>query len=678
MKKKTRSIVFLLFLLIILTIVYFKSFNYSFIWDSQLQIKQNPLLKKGYHFTEAFKHGFWEPIGLKPGKNDYYRPIVTLSFMVNKKIGGYNPLYYRISNLLIFYFSLILLYFFIKKRSKNSLIAEITILIFALNPLNLDNIVWIIGRCDIFLFLWGMLSIISFDKYIRTKNKKFMFYSFLFFLLGIFSKEAFLFFLPFLIIFEYLTNKKITIAYHISNFLLILFFFFIKMNVVGNSGFKLSFFSTFLKNIKSILGASGFYFKSIILPFNYSMFLPIDKTYSSMFYFLGVIFIIILLYLLYLLIKKSDLSIQILFILIFYPAHLLLIFTNLYPFSISTRYLMLPLVGFSWIITGIIFKTKEKARYFIIIFLLLSFIFSISLNLPAYKNEEKFWEKLYNKAPKNSFILAEYSRSLYVEKKYLASEYHLKNALEHKMNKNTAALIGILYANLMIKKAYYNKALKWIDKINKLRLDPAAKKNIKNITVNIYIMQGKIKKAENFLKNLIKKEPENISNYIKLYNTYIIYNLWGKAKTFEKLIEEKFKNITLNTKSTMLKIKKSDTFGKFKFYLHNRNFNFAARVFTKNTLSRKNHSTSNKILLAELYIKAGKGKKGEKIIKNIYENNQNNTIIINKIANFYLNDLYRIKESLYYYKKSLKLNPNQNKIKNIIRNLELFNKEGYN
>jgi hypothetical protein len=153
-KKFKKETSFFLFLFIILFLLYFKTFNFDFIWDSKIQISNNIFLNKDVSLLKTFEYGYWNSAGFDKGANDYYRPLTILSFALNKKFLGGSPLSYRIVNLIIFYLSLILLFFLIKEYKKEKYFAEIVVLLFALYPLHIDNIVWVVGRCDLLMLLW--------------------------------------------------------------------------------------------------------------------------------------------------------------------------------------------------------------------------------------------------------------------------------------------------------------------------------------------------------------------------------------------------------------------------------------------------------------------------------------------------------------------------------------------
>ena len=91
-------------LLIVLAVwgLYFHTLPYELIWDSVPLVRDNQLLQRSYPVTAAFTHGYWEMTGEKMSSHDYYRPLVTLSLMVEKRIWGLDKARLKAANLAIF------------------------------------------------------------------------------------------------------------------------------------------------------------------------------------------------------------------------------------------------------------------------------------------------------------------------------------------------------------------------------------------------------------------------------------------------------------------------------------------------------------------------------------------------------------------------------------------------
>jgi len=200
---------FVAFLAVIVFGIYWKTFSYDLIWDDEIFFKHNLLFIEHQPLTSAFKYGYFsEQLGVE-GRDHYYRPLLTLSFLLENELWGIKNITLRLTNLIIYFLSLLFLFAFLKAHSDKGYLPEITTLLFALYPLNSENIVWVVGRGDLFLLLWGGLTLLFFEFFLKKGRPLYLAGSSFFFLLGVFSKETFFLFLPVLLVYEKVRRRKI-------------------------------------------------------------------------------------------------------------------------------------------------------------------------------------------------------------------------------------------------------------------------------------------------------------------------------------------------------------------------------------------------------------------------------------------------------------------------------------
>ncbi len=654
---------FLLVLLLIIFFLYFRSFNFDYIWDSKIQVENNKLIRDSKNPFQAFKYGYWQAAGFNKGPNDYYRPLTIASLILNRIILGNKPFSYRLVNLIIFYLSLIVLFFYLKRVDSEKYFAEVMILLFAVFPLHIDNIVWVVGRCDLLMLLFGFISILFFEIYIQEGKKYAFVLSVFSFLLGIFSKEASLFVFPFLILYEVIRRRKITVFYHFSNLVMVILFFYVKFSVNGVGGIKFSLFSPFYKNFLILLGSIGYYFKSMILPFDFVMFVSATSILRINYYIWGFLFITFYLFLLYLFLRKNkDFGVPLLFITVFFPAYLVFVFSNLFPYSLSTRYIILPFLGFLWIIVKSILKLENRLKEIFIVFLIIVYGFSILINSSFYKNEELFWSKLVKKQPEVAFINAEYARSLILKGEYIKAEKYLEKVLKLRMKEYTAVLTGVLFANLYIKKAEYSKALKWLKTIEKLHLDRHSERDLLFLKVKIAKYTGDFKKAEEILKNAISRFEDNKIFKEELYKLYLCFDKDEKVKEISKFDKSNLSLGFIMKKNSLKNIEM------IKFYVKCGNFKKAIFLMEKDSSKKK--SIKELFSLAEFYYRLGQEKKGDEFIKRIYKRGKNNYIILNAIGYFYVKRVLRERKAVEFFILSLIIKRDQQDILNFIKRIE--------
>jgi tetratricopeptide (TPR) repeat protein len=669
--KYKRELIFIVFLTITVFGVYWKTFNYELIWDSKIYFTQNILFEENRPVTSAFKFGYFrEQLGVED-VDFYYRPLLTASYILENKLWGLKNTSLRLTNLVIYILSLVFLYIFFRNQSDTKSFPEIATLLFALYPLNVENIVWVLGRNDLFLLLWGSLTFLSLELFIKKRKTIYLFCSSFFYLVGIFSKEAFIFFLPILFVYELIKRKKISIPYHAANIFISITFFILKNSILGIKNLRFIFSSNLMENIKVAIGSLGYYFKSIIFPVKYDMFLPLEEV-TNLFYFLfGILFILLCILLLYLSKKEVEILIPLSFIAVFIGGHLLLSFTNLYPFKIYSRYMMIPALGFIWIFVKYISRLNWKIGNSLAFLIFLFFIPSIVINALSYRSELYFFQKARRSSPECSYIHFQIAKVYLERNDYLSAEVSLNEALSHRPEKETAMLASLLYADIELRRAAYENVFRWLQNIEKfesppdLELAPLMKFQISHKKALVYIALGETEYAEKLLKENIARYINQKESYNLLYGMYIGYNLWEKAEDLEKIMKERFASAPVDTARLKDEFNSLSTEGKISFYIRYRNFHKA--ISTLKTLSPLD--LSHKILLLKLYYGGGEEEKAKKTVNEILSENPGNFEVLNAIGNTYLKDLLRVNEALIYFKGSLELNNNQPEVAYLVHNL---------
>jgi hypothetical protein len=126
------------------------------------------------------------------------------------------------------------------------------------------------------MLFFGLLSLYLFDLFLARKTALIGLFTIASYLLALLSKESALFFLPFFILFEISRRKRISYPLHAIFLIITIFYWGVKSAVIGRSGIPIHFFPSLWENCRILLGVLGYYFHSLIFPFRYEMFLPVD------------------------------------------------------------------------------------------------------------------------------------------------------------------------------------------------------------------------------------------------------------------------------------------------------------------------------------------------------------------------------------------------------------------
>lgn len=194
-----------LVLIILCFILYGKAlkFGFNYLDDSILVIDQYKLNSDYNNIPKAFSQHIFKVDGQADRSHDYYRPLMTLSFMLDAHIAGSPaPYIYHLTNVLLHILTGILLLIFLKKFGVAPIPSFILCLFFLVNPGLAQAVAWIPGRNDSLLAIFVLASFIFLIKYLEEKKPYLLTLHILMFVLGLFAKENGIMLIP--LVFFYL------------------------------------------------------------------------------------------------------------------------------------------------------------------------------------------------------------------------------------------------------------------------------------------------------------------------------------------------------------------------------------------------------------------------------------------------------------------------------------------
>jgi tetratricopeptide (TPR) repeat protein len=661
-----RDCLFIFVLLTVLFLLYQSTFEYDLIWDTKLFVNEGVLFKGDVSWFSVFTYGYiYDQLGIGQ-QSFYYRPIVNLSFFLENKLWGLGNSQLRLFNLFVFSLILIFLFIFLKKQERGWPFAVLITSLFALSPLNSENIIWVVGRCDLFLLLWGILSWLFLQLYIERDKKTFLFYSVGFYIMGIYSKETFLFFLPLLLVYEWIKTKKITPVYHVSNLMVTLMFFWVKNGVLGIRSLSFSLPPIFT-SLYTGISVLGYYGSLLCFPVGFETFNFAHKV-TSIQYFMTGIFFIFLIFAVVLFSKKdrknwTPVALTVIFIL----PYILLVFTSLWPFKISARYMMLPFLGLIWLLVGYLVRLKKWIQTTLILLLMVLFVQNVISVSSRYHSERDYWEHALTDHPDSSFVNLKAAEACYEEWDDFSAQLYLTRALKYPMGQVTAIGIAVAFAKIEYQRMEYEKSLVWLDKIT-FNVLPVWKYQIDKLKARIYLARGDVRQAQITLKSCIEQFNERLDLYQLLIGMYIGHNKWDKAREWQLITAKKFPGIPVpdidKTEKSFYQMSEEEKMG---FYIHYTNYHKAIQILRESEIE----GMDKKLLLVELYYKSGQPALGKYIIDQLISENPDNWEMANTVGFFYSKKIRRPAEALSYFQLSVKIKKDQPKITRLISALTI-------
>lgn len=166
--KDKKNLFWLPVVLILTFAAFYPSLQNGFVnWDDKEYILENPFIKHlSFENIKIFFSGFF--LG-------NYHPLTMLSFAVDYKTGGLDPLVYHVSNLVFHMVTTVMLYFLAKLLTCRSDASILIAALFGVHTLHVESVAWIAERKDVLYALFFIASLLSYVKYVKTGSLKYYF-----------------------------------------------------------------------------------------------------------------------------------------------------------------------------------------------------------------------------------------------------------------------------------------------------------------------------------------------------------------------------------------------------------------------------------------------------------------------------------------------------------------------
>ena len=138
----------------------------GFVYDDELQILANPYVKSWRYLPQIFNTTVWSFIGAA-GESNYYRPLMTLTYLLLWKAFGDLPFGYHLFNILLNALVVVVVYLTGKELFKSIPVGAVAAALFALHPIDTEPVNWIACIPELEATLFFLLA---FLLYIRQRN----------------------------------------------------------------------------------------------------------------------------------------------------------------------------------------------------------------------------------------------------------------------------------------------------------------------------------------------------------------------------------------------------------------------------------------------------------------------------------------------------------------------------
>jgi len=399
----------------------------GFVLDDLGQIKNNVYLRSLTNIPKVVTGCTWEYVNRGClGRTFYYRPVTYLSYFLTYQISS-QPWAFHLINLVYFLVAVFLVFLLVKTISKDFTLAFVTALIFLLLPIVNEVINWPSATAEILFTIFVLLAVIFHLKYRDSGSARNLILVYIFFFLGLLSKETAIV-LPLVLITADLLFFEITIKEIFSwkEFKKYLFFlvpfiiyYLMRSSVIGNGNY-LGVFPLRVRLYAFFTLLAG-YLTKLIYPYPLKAFYDFelsDNLFSSKFVFSFLIVLgLLTTFFVSLKRKKRFLAFSVVWFFCFLiPAIIFLqaVGAGMSPFL--ERYLFASSVGFAFFLAyfllsilkiGEVLKKKSylaKVLLFLFVFLILILYFFNYKRNQNWKDEETLFKVTLSQVPKASIL----------------------------------------------------------------------------------------------------------------------------------------------------------------------------------------------------------------------------------------------------------------------------------
>jgi hypothetical protein len=172
-------------------LLYVRVINFEYIGfdDTRLIVENQAFLEDASNIPHAFR----QDVFVTPHRTSskaYYRPLLTLSFMLDAHLGKTDSRVYHFTNIVLHILACLLVLQFFRLVNMKSETAFVLAMAFSVHPILSQAIAWIPGRNDILLTLFVVVSMIYLSKFLQCSRVLYLLLHFFFFMLALFTKES--------------------------------------------------------------------------------------------------------------------------------------------------------------------------------------------------------------------------------------------------------------------------------------------------------------------------------------------------------------------------------------------------------------------------------------------------------------------------------------------------------
>lgn len=162
---RRQSLYVICFLLLFVAAPYLPAVDGPFLWDDRplflgeggTQVRPQLSLRDPF---AVFLRPFWQPGATSRETISFYRPLITLSYELDLRLHGENPVGFHLTNLAFHLLNCALLYLLCRRHGAPQLLGAAAVLLWGLFPRLTESVTWISGRTDVLATTFCLLALL--------------------------------------------------------------------------------------------------------------------------------------------------------------------------------------------------------------------------------------------------------------------------------------------------------------------------------------------------------------------------------------------------------------------------------------------------------------------------------------------------------------------------------------
>ncbi len=152
----------------------------GFVWDDNLCIKVDPVRE-----VSGLQQIWFSPSAIEA--ENHYWPLVYTMFWLEHKLWGFDPIGYHIVNVLLHLVNTLLLWHLLRRLAVPG--AWMVAAVFAVHPLHVESVAWIIERKDVLSGLFYLGAVLAWMRFVERPNPRWYVGSLVLYAAGLLSKS---------------------------------------------------------------------------------------------------------------------------------------------------------------------------------------------------------------------------------------------------------------------------------------------------------------------------------------------------------------------------------------------------------------------------------------------------------------------------------------------------------